>query len=226
VQALGSEYVAAPYVSRLSMGDESMIYRLVGAVDMTQLSYNPPVMGAPTAIKLGQMLEFEAKGAFAIKSQDSQHPFYLGAMMPGCITMPAGTLDGQGDEDYTNVLPPAQFLAKYVFFTDPTYPTTSFSLVRTKTNQGFKDVKIDCVGNVTGWKPVGNTGSYEYAVVTILEMGQSKFNNCQNGPHTATSDGPFGLTVWGLASAASYGYPAGGNVASINTVVIPPVPPN
>jgi hypothetical protein len=48
--------------------------------------------------------------------------------------------------------------------------------------------------------------------------------SCQNGPHSAKSAAPFGLTVWGLDSAASYGYPAGTNVASINTVVIPPNP--
>ena len=42
--------------------------------------------------------------------------------------------------------------------------------------------------------------------------------------HTATSSGPFGLTVWGLDNFASYAYPAGGNVASINTVVVPPTP--
>jgi len=226
VQALGSEYVAAPFVSRLSSGDESIPYRIVGAADQTQLTYDPPVMGAPATIKLGQMLEFEAKGAFTIKSQDAQHPFYVGAMMPGCNTSPPGALSGQGDEDYTNVLPPAQYLKKYVFFTDPTYTTTSFSLVRTKTSQGFQDVNIDCVGKVSGWKPVGTGGKYESAVVTILLNNAPQFNNCQNGPHTAESPGPFGLTVWGLASYASYGYPAGGNVASINSVVIPPIPPN
>jgi len=226
VQALGSEYVAAPHISRQSSGDESQIYRIVGAADGTQLTYDPPVSGAPAAIKLAQMLEFEARGAFTIKSQDAQHPFYVGTMMTGCNINQGGMLNGQGDEDYTNVLPSGQYLNKYVFFTDPTYTTTSFSIVRKKTNQGFQDVTVDCVGKVAGWKPVGSGGQYEYAVVTILLNGASQFMNCQNGPHVAASNGPFGMTVWGLASYASYGYPAGGNVASINTVVIPPNPPN
>jgi hypothetical protein len=30
--------------------------------------------------------------------------------------------------------------------------------------------------------------------------------------------------VWGLDSAASYAYPAGGNVTAINTVVVLPIP--
>jgi hypothetical protein len=224
VQALGSEYVAAPHMSRLSMGDESLIYRFVGAVNGTTLTYDPPVPGAPTTLKLAQMVEFEAKGAFIVKSQDAQHPFYVGQMMPGCTLSGAG-LNNQGDEEWLNVLPPAQFLSKYVFFTDPTYTTTTFTIVRSKTSQGFKDVKVDCVGNVSGWKNVGNGSQYQQTVVTILNPG-TPMGNCQNGPHSAQSDGPFGLTVWGLSYAASYGYPAGGNVASINTVTIPPIPPN
>lgn len=96
--------------------------------------------------------------------------------------------------------------------------------MRVKTSSGFKDVNVDCIGNVQGWKPIGAGGKYEYAYADIVKGGQPQGNNCQNGPHTASSDGPFGLTVWGLDSAASYGYPAGGNVASINTVYIPPTP--
>jgi hypothetical protein len=53
-----------------------------------------------------------------------------------------------------------------------------------------------------------------------------KNGTCDNGPHTASSAGPFGLMVWGLDSASSYGYPAGGNIATINTVVVPPMNPN
>jgi len=226
VQALGSEYVASPVISRLSMGDESQIYRIVGAANGTTLTYDPPVAGAPGAIKLAQMLEFEAVGAFTVKSQDDQHPFYLGTMISGCNTMPPGMLSGQGDEDYTNIIPSGQYLNKYVFFTDPTYPNTAFSIVRKKSNVGFQDVTIPCVGKVMGWKPVGTAGTYQYAVVPVVLNGMPQFNNCQNGPYTAASNGPFGLTVWGMASYASYGYPAGGNVASINTVVIPPNPPN
>ena len=217
VSALGFEYAVAPYFRQNA--DESIIYRIVGAADGTTLTFDPAVPSAPTSLKVGQMAEFEAKGAFVIKSQDAQHPFYVGQMMTG-----AAGGGGLGDEDYTNVLPPAQFLSKYVFYTDVTYGTTNFAIVSRKSNAGFKDVNVDCLGNVTGWKPIGASGNYEFTNVDIVRNGQPKGNNCQNGPHTATSDGPFGLTVWGLDSYASYGYPAGGNVASINTVVIPPNP--
>ena len=47
---------------------------------------------------------------------------------------------------------------------------------------------------------------------------------CDNGPHTASSAAPFGLVVWGLDEWASYGYPAGGNIGPINSVIVPPDP--
>jgi hypothetical protein len=220
VSALGSEYVIAPF-NRTKAFVESAIYRIVGAADGTTLTFDPAVPGAPATVGLGQLAEFEAKGAFVVTSQDAQHPFYVAQMMPGSYAQ--GPDYRLGDEDYTNILPPAQFLQKYIFFTDPTYDTTTFSMVRVKGSSGFSDVTVDCLGTVSGWMPVGASGKYEYATPDILRNG-TPLGTCQNGPHTASSDGRFGIIVWGLAEVASYGYPAGGSVAAINTVVIPPVP--
>jgi hypothetical protein len=47
---------------------------------------------------------------------------------------------------------------------------------------------------------------------------------CENGRHEASSDGPFGIVVWGLDSYSSYAYPAGGNAAQLTTMVVPAVP--
>jgi hypothetical protein len=44
---------------------------------------------------------------------------------------------------------------------------------------------------------------------------------CQNGRHTASSEAPFGITVWGWAQTSSYGYPAGAAVNSVNDVELP-----
>jgi hypothetical protein len=76
---------------------------------------------------------------------------------------------------------------------------------------------------LTGWQPVGTSGNYEWTTVDLIRGGTGA-GTCTNGPHSAKSTAPFGLTVWGLASYASYGYPAGTNIAPINTVVIPPTP--
>jgi hypothetical protein len=219
VSAFGSEYVAPPYVGR-GGAPESIRYRIVAAVDGTVLSYDPAVPGAPVALNAKQLGDFETTLPFAVSSQDADHPFYLGQIMSGCFVP---NNDGDGDEEWVNILPPAQFLSKYVFFTDPTYPSTNFALVRMSTPTGFSDVTIDCLGTIAAWTPVGAGGKYQVAAVDMVKDGVG-INGCTNGPHVATSDGPFGIIVWGLDTYSSYAYPAGGNVAPINQVIVPPMP--
>jgi hypothetical protein len=231
IAAFGSEYVAPPYATRLaSMAPESIPYRFVGAQDGTQLTYDPPVATAPSTIGQGQVAEFETTTAFTVKSQDAMHPFYVGQHMTGSILVgpsrPAttGTIcpGFLGDEEFVDIVPPAQWLSRYVFFTDPTYTTTNLVLVRKKTAAGFQDVDVDCVGNVAGWQSVGVAGDYEITNVDLVRGTPN--GSCTNGGHVASSTGPFGLTVWGLDACSSYAYPAGGYVAEINGVVVPPVP--
>jgi hypothetical protein len=220
VSALGFEYAPAPYPPRdPSISAESLPYRIVGAADGTTLTYDPPVPGAPTALAASQVVDFEAVGPFVIKSQDKDHPFYVGQMMSGAdIKLDGGETSMLGDEEWVNVLPPVQFLSKYVFFTDPSYKKTDLVFVRKKSGGSFQPVQLDCVGEISSWAPVGTGGQYEYAQIELSAV------HCDNGPHVAESKGPFGLTVWGLDIAASYAYPAGGNVGVVNPVVVKPNP--
>jgi hypothetical protein len=225
LSAFGSLYVAPPFATRRSdLQPESIPYRIIAAVDGTTLTYDPPVTGAPTTLAAGNVQLFESTTAFVVKSQDNAHPFYVGQIMPGC-EVTRGSRDGDclGDEEYVNILPPAQFLTKYLFFTDATYGTTNLVFTRVKTPQGFQDVTLDCAGKLTGWKPVDSADTYEVTNVDLLRDGTPN-GTCNNGPHTASSSGPFGLMVWGEDTYASYAYPAGGNVAPINAVVVPPTP--
>ncbi len=129
VSALGHEYVGVRYRNR-GTAEETPPWRVVGAVDGTQLSYEPSTpTGAPLALNHGQVAEFNAAGPFVVKSQDDQHPFYVSAHMTGGADVTPG---GRGDPEFVNVVPPAEYLASYVFFTDPTYSETNFVLVRTK----------------------------------------------------------------------------------------------
>ena len=219
ISALGWEYVAPPYATRRAdLQEEAIRYRFVGAVDGTQLVYDPPIAGAPATLAAGAIAELETYGAFTIKSQDAMHPFYVAQYMAGCelnVPMRQGFL---GDEEFVNILPPAQWLSSYVFFTDPSYPTTNLVVVRKRTSAGFADVTIDCRGTISGWSPVGTSGDYE---ITNVDLARGMpIGTCTSGRHVATSSGPFGLMVWGLDIAASYAYPAGGNVGKINPVVI------
>ncbi|MDI1428444.1 IgGFc-binding protein [Polyangium sorediatum] len=232
VSALANEYVAAPYETRRKdLQPENIHYRIVGVADGTTLTFDPPVAGAPQTLAQGQIADFQATGPFRVSSQDGAHPFSIAQIMD-TSNIPGGTREGAtapnfeknlGDEEFVIMLPPEQFLSNYVFFTDPTYPTTNLSLTRVKTSKGFSEVTVDCLGVISGWKPAGSDGRFEVTTVDLMraEVG---VNGCQNGRHTAKSDGPFGLVVWGLDSYASYAYPAGGYAVTLTDVVIPPVP--
>ena len=229
ISAFGSTYVAPPYRSRYGNGTpESIFYRFVGAANGTTLSYDPAVAGAPTTLAKGQVVDFQTTLAFVARAQDSAHAFYMGQVMSGCLifgTSRPGCFGGAtcylGDEEYVNIPPPAQFLNSYVFFTDPTYPTTNLVFTRVKVGGVFKDVTLDCYGTLGGWTNVGAAADYQITNVDV-KLGGSKVGACDNGPRSATSAGPFGVMVWGLDYFSSYAYAAGGNLANINTISAPP----
>jgi IgGFc binding protein len=228
VSALASEYVAMPYATRrLDMQPESIIYRVVGMVAGTTLTFSPAVAGAPTTLNVGQVAEFQTTSPFIVTSQDPMHPFYVGQYMTGCeVTSGSRTGDaglaGQfclGDEEFVNIVPPAQWLASYVFFTDPTYSTTNLVVTRTADSTGaFHDVMVDCLGTISGWQNVNDGTKYQTTNVDLQRL--TPVGTCTNGRHTATSTGAFNIMVWGLDTFSSYAYPAGGNVGKINSVVV------
>ncbi len=227
VNALGSRYVGVRYRNRYDGMEESPPWRLVGAVDGTALTWEPSTPpGAPTSLNSGQVAEMPSPGGFVVKSQDDKHPFYLSGHMTGCGNF-ANLSDCRGDPEFVNVIPPEQYLRSYVFFTDPTYPETNLVVIRSKVNGVFKDVNLDCAGDLSGWAPIG--ADFEFTRIDLVRGNFAKQGNCDNGRHEMKSDAPFGLTVWGWGSAASgsfssqavsYAYPAGASVKPVNAVVV------
>lgn len=219
VRQWASRYSAVPYESRrrvtLPAPPETVNWRIAGARDGTVLRYDPaPPSGAPTKIGAGQIVSFTSDAPFTVQSQGSDYPFYLAVYMSG-----AQLYASDGDPDFVNVIPDEQFLDHYVFFVDYTYEDSNLTLVRRKDHAGFHDVNLDCLGTVTGWQPLGD-GSTEYAWVD-LTRDEQPVGNCSWGRHEATSDGPFGLYVWGQDFCASYGYPAGAGSRPTTTYTVP-----
>ena len=241
VRALGSEYVAVRYRSRSTSMEESVPWRIVGVVDGTQLTFDPaPPTGAPSAIAAQQLAEFAAPGPFVVRSQDAAHPFYLASYMTA-----GQPFDGTGDPEFINVIPPAQFLPRYTFFTDPTYPETNLVVVRTldPTTGQMPDVSLDCAGTLTGWAPVDAAGKYQMTRIDLSTGNFQGVGGCNNGVHLISSPSTtasFGVTVWGWGNDitwptdngttdeenplftrwVSYGYPAGANFTPLNTAVL------
>jgi hypothetical protein len=232
VKALGSRYVGVRYRTRVGTTEEVVPWRIVGAVDGTTLTFDPPVAGAAATVKSGQVVEFQSAGPFTVSSQDAAHPFYLAAYMTGCAAN-AGGQNGPagcaGDPEFVNVIPDAQYLASYTFFTDPTYPETNLVFTRGKDKNGkYHDVTLDCIGTLTGWTDINP--SFQFTRADLSKGNFQKQGTCDNGLHVASSDGTFGLTVWGwgskasapfMSEAVSYAYPAGASIQPVNTVIVP-----
>ena len=220
IAALGSEYVGVMHRPR---GAEPAVWRVIGAVDGTQLVWSSDVNG-PFALDRGQIAEFATAQPFVVKSQDAAHPFILMSYMTGGST---NDMDGIGDADAVIGVPPMQWLRSYTFFADPSYPETNLVVVRAKKNGVFREVVLDCAGSLGGWTKVGD---YEWTRVDLSTGDFQPVGACAAGPHTITSEARFGLTVWGWGTPftstftqyVSYGYPAGMNVQTINDVVVPP----
>jgi IgGFc binding protein len=234
----GSEYALAPYPTRIPSAAGSEIlervpWRLVGAVDGTQLTYDPErPAGAPDTLDAGQSATFLTDRFIVVKSQGASHPFYAGVYMTGSSfngTIPTGGGNTSqtyttGDPDYVNVVPADQFLDRYVFFVDHTFPETSLTIVRRKTADGFRAVELECAGEITGFRPVGAKGEYEAAWVRLTEAAAGKKfakGTCGYGRHEAKSDGPFSVTVWGTGEYTSYGFAGGMGNRPLNEVTVP-----
>lgn len=240
VQAMGHEYVAAHYRPRTD-GETTFLYRLVGAIGGTALTYDPPVIDAPATLESGELVEVWSDHPFVVTSQDEKHPFLVFSYMTG-----GDPLSGTGDPDFVRVVPAEQYLSRYVFFTDPTYPETSIVVTRTRKtpSDAFADVTLDCKGVLDGWEPVGTSGLYETTRVDLVRHVFEPQGNCDNGSQEMSSENPFGVTVWSWGGPettggvcpteppvngtytcyVSYGYPAGESVRPVNDVIIVPVP--
>ena len=98
-------------------------------------------------------------------------------------------------------MPSAQYLNKYVFFTDPTYSETNLVVIRSKKDGAFADVTLGCAGVLGGWQPIG--ADQEFTRIDLVTGNFMDVGGCSNGRHEINSTNPFGVTVWGSAVVQS-----------------------
>jgi len=231
----GTEYAVVPYPPRrvdlnsdfVKPVPELVPYTIAGGTDGTELTYDPaPPTGAPLSLRASEVVTFATREPFVVRSQDAKHPFHVNVYMTGAeFGRATGVGMTLGDPEWVNVPASGQFLDHYVFFADFTYPDTGLSVVRRKNATGFAPVELSCGGEITGWKPLGTSGTYEYAWVNLTVNFTEPLakDGCSSyGRQEARSDGAFAITVWGIGSYASYGYVAGTGLRPINDAV--PVP--
>ena len=133
------------------------------------------------------MVEFDAPGPFVVQSQDAAHPFYFAQYMTG-----GQPLRRRRRSRVRQRHRPAQYLPRYTFFTDPTYPETNLVVVRAldaATGQ-FPDVTLDCAGRSPDGSPSGSSGIYEFTRIDLSTGDFEGQNGCNNGVHTITGAFP------------------------------------
>lgn len=210
VSAMGAEYVAVSHPSRLPY-PEAKVYQFVGVANGTKLTYEPRRIGdAPTTLEAGQVVDVWSDEPFVVRSQDADHPFYVGALM-----LPASFVAGddevaEGDPEWVNVVPTSQFVSDVTFVVDPTFVNTS--IVITRKHDASAKTAIDCLGVIDTWTTVG---SYDIAEVTISRRNQAPGACANGGAHRVWGTTPFSATVWGWDANSSYAYPTAQNVKTL-----------
>jgi hypothetical protein len=210
LSAWGNRYAAVGHSNRSKGHAETRYWRIVGAADGTDLTYEPAFPpSAPRTLAAGQAVLFETTfdtESFIVRSQDDKHPFFLASYMSDSHELSAtGTGGWLGDPEFVPIVPMAQYLGQYGVFTDPTYPETELVVVQSKTGGAFADITLDCIdgGKITDFSPL--TDDVRYARVRLVTGNYQPVQGCHNGQHVLTSTVPFGVTVWAWGSAATGG---------------------
>lgn len=229
----GTSYALVPYFPRIEAVTgtprETVLWSFVGAVDGTALAYDPAKPpGAPETLEAGQVVSFQTDTMVTVKSQDSKHPFLASVYMSGSTNGGGSPNGGKtlGDPEFVNLVPSDQFLDRYVFFTDYTFPETTLTLVRRKVGGSFRPVTLECAGEIGGWQRLDDAGEFELTWVRLTTGSVAQkvgTRVCGYGRHEAVSEGPFAVYVWGIGKDASYGYAGGMGARPINDAPPPSV---
>lgn len=202
LETWGQNYIASRNPKR---GVEPMRWRILAAEDNTKVDFDPPtVLGPSVTLNKGQFVEFDEQNDFAITADD---PILVAGYMLGCqaTNIPACP----GDPYMLLMIPNEQFQSEYVFLVDSSYEADFAKFVRPT---GAK-VNLACFGVIPDdrWTKIGNSG-HEWATIK-MNPGEA---NCKTGTNEVTGDLPFGISVSGQSSAASYAYPGGLALKPIN----------
>lgn len=199
LEAWGKHYIAARNPPRMG---ERMLWRVLGSVDGTVVDFDPPVsIGAQAIVDEGDFVQFESSGDFEVISD--QPVLVVGYMIGSQLA------NALGDPYMVQMIPVEQFQDDYVFLVDSSFEEDFVKYTR----PAGASIELECLGVIpeNKWTPVGNSG-FETAVVSI-NPGEGA---CKPGTNSTYGSAPFGIYISGQAYTASYAYPGGGGVLSIN----------
>lgn len=197
IETLSTDYlVTMPAVPPLPNGKEQVI-RIVATEGGTNLTYEPPVAGAPTTLAAaGDFIEIPRYTGDFLVSADKK--ILVSQFMEG---QDAG--GGTGDPATTVTVPIDQYRTDYLFHAPTNYEVNYVNITAPMGASIMLDNTL-----IETFSPIGSTG-YGVARVT-LDGGLTG-----DGNHSVSSSEPFGILVYGYGQYTSYFYPGGLDLADI-----------
>jgi hypothetical protein len=197
IETLSTDYlITAPAVPAIPAG-KARVVRIIATQPNTTLTYDPPIAGAPSSIAaIGGFVELSQQaGDFAIRAD---HKILVSETMLG---QEAG--GGTGDPAQTIAVPVDQYRTEYLFHAPTNYEVNYVNVTAPTGAQ----VTLDGAP-ATGFAPIGASGYSAARVQLGAGIGG-------NGDHTASSNEPFGISVYGYGQYTSYWYPGGLDLENI-----------
>jgi hypothetical protein len=199
VETLSTSYIVTmPAVPPLPDG-KSQVIRVIATEPGTEITYDPPINGAPTTIaNAGDFIELsQQQGDYVISAN---HKILVAQYMTG---QNAG--GNTGDPAMTLAVATDQYRDTYLFHAPTNYEVNYVNV----TAPDGAVVMLDGV-QVTGFSPIGTSG-YGVARVQLTDGPAS------DGNHLATGDQPFGVSVYGYGQYTSFWYPGG---LDLDTIIV------
>lgn len=232
LETWGNRFVASPLKRRGEEGSrtrEGTYWKFVAANDDTEIrtgiSLEPPNALPPAdegvtncrdlaldpatgvfALDRGQTCEFGTREPFVI---EASRPISVGAFLSGqnSVDEDAQFGDHAGDPAFFLVPPEEQYRTDYAFLTPATY---FVSYVTAVIRPGFT-LELD-----------GETVDLEDPGVDIEQTPDGQWSRVhievEPGPHTISSQIPFGIVVYGYDDYVSYAYTGGLDLTKLNTI--------
>jgi hypothetical protein len=198
VDTLGTKYIInAPAVTSIPAGKVEVV-RVIATGDLTNLTYDPPVAGAPTML---------AHAGDFVEIPSTAQSFQITADQKVLV---AQYMEGQdaggntGDPAMTLAVPTEQFRSFYLFHAPTSYESNYVDV----TAPMGATVSLDGMPPLT-FTPIGGSG---FGLARVQALGAGPGND---GNHSIQGDMAFGITVYGYGTYTSYWYPGGLNLDTI-----------
>jgi IgGFc binding protein len=198
VDTLGTKYVInAPAVTSIPAGKAEVV-RVIATGDLTNLTFDPPVAGAPAMLAhAGDFVEIPSNAQSYQITADQK-------------VLVAQYMEGQdaggntGDPAMTLAVPTEQFRSFYLFHAPTSYESNYVDV----TAPMGATVSLDGMPPLT-FTPIGGSG---FGLARVQALGTGPAND---GNHSIQGDMAFGITVYGYGQYTSYWYPGGLNLDTI-----------